>query len=457
MKRTRLTALVLTFVLLFSCFSVLPAFAEVADGQVDIVAQNIVYGEKIQIAYAVDCSVEDAVAGNVKVDYTVDGESLEAKLWKNGEETYEGKPIFVTKGFHANQFTESVSAVAYTGAEAPADATPRLYSVAEYLFAQLYKYDFINKTAEDDNLGEDGRDFFRRNLYISLMEYGTAAQQVLDGTTGDALLSNYCYIWTAENGVTINGASSALVAAGAEVTISGANSYTSIVDGVAGEPETFNGASFTATAAGLYNFSATALGSPLTVETFEDYETVTSGTTNYGTASGGSLCAYITDVDADGDKEALIYNKNTTSNSHYTLGIKNTSEGEKYTFEMDLQVSSIAADIVFYNYNSASEVSAGTNYAFVFTIKSNGTVAFQSSSNVATIEKTLSLKEWHSIKITGDRAVGGNVSLIIDGEVWATVQNAAAISHDSFKILMPKKTDVNTTIYMDNVGFNYHD
>ena len=55
MKKNRLTALILTFVLLFGCLSILPVAAdEAVDGQLTIVAQNVVYGEKIQIAYAVD-------------------------------------------------------------------------------------------------------------------------------------------------------------------------------------------------------------------------------------------------------------------------------------------------------------------------------------------------------------------------------------------------------------------
>ena len=112
MKKNRLTALILTFVLLFGCFSILPVFAEeaAADGQVKIVAQNVVYSEKIQIAYAVDYDTATA-ENDVKLSYTVDGETKLATYW--GVETINDVeyPVFVTEGFHANEFTKQVSAV----------------------------------------------------------------------------------------------------------------------------------------------------------------------------------------------------------------------------------------------------------------------------------------------------------------------------------------------------------
>ena len=476
MKTTKFTALVLTLALLIGCFSVLPVFAEenAESKQLEIVAQNIVYGEKIQIAYAVKCTLEEAQ--DVTLAYTCsDGTALKASLYKNGEILFDNKatdevenyPIFVTKGFHANQFTEVVSAVAYIGDEVPTDATYKTYSVAEYLFAQLYKYNYINKTESDG--GEDGKDFFRRNLYLSLMNYGTAAQQVINDQSGDLLLTNYCYIWTTDDAVSINGTKSALVKAGTEVSVSGAKSYTSIEGGIAGEPVTFSGQSFTATSAGVYNLSSESLINWF-IEDFNNYPLGGSGTA-YGVSTSSNLKSFILADPTneanhvlaayDGGSSDLFYGLNQTGIDNGVKISDGNNSNSKFTFEADIWFNIFDSKVIIYNYDSSNtDVTKGSNYGFILTFNPDGTLTMANVGAVATAENvSIAAKTWYNIRIEGDTQAGGKIELYVNDVLCATVEGTTKpIVTDSIKLLLPKKsTSTSALIYIDNIGINYYD
>jgi len=176
------------------------------DGQVEILAQNIVYGEKVSIAYAVNASLEDAVNGTVKVSYywEEDGvatlkpatllDTTDPKcLYNDGTTDY---PVFVTEGVAAKELIKVAFAVAYTGEAAPAEAEYSTYSAVQYLYARLYKDGFVNKT------DADGKDYNRKLLYQNLLAYGTQAQLVLD-YNADKLASDYTYVYTTSEQIKI--------------------------------------------------------------------------------------------------------------------------------------------------------------------------------------------------------------------------------------------------------------
>ena len=115
MKKTRIISLILVLSLIFGVLSVLPVSAEETDSAstaVDILAQNVVYDEKVQIAYAVDVPL--AEAENVTVEYYL--EDAPETVYKaelldvtNPNYVYKGtNPIFATLGFHATDFTDVV-------------------------------------------------------------------------------------------------------------------------------------------------------------------------------------------------------------------------------------------------------------------------------------------------------------------------------------------------------------
>lgn len=310
MKKTRIISLILVFSLIFGVLSVLPVSAEETDSDstaVEILAQNVVYDEKVQIAYAVDVPL--AEAENVTVEYYL--EDAPETVYKaelldvnNPNYIYKGtNPIFATLGFHATDFTDVVYVTAYIGDKAPENAVYKRYSVAEYFYSRLYKDDYINKTVDetdDDTIAATKPDFNRKKLYLSMVDYGRYAQEVIINDKGGnvTLITDYCYLWTTEDGITINGAKSTLVAPGAAVTLAGADSYTATK--VGGEPTDIT-ASYTAEAGVIAKIAA---------KTVEDIVTVT----DY--ESGAPYSDYVKSCDAEGNKitgdypTGDAYNKN---------------------------------------------------------------------------------------------------------------------------------------------------
>ncbi|MBO5316311.1 MAG: hypothetical protein J6B48_07785, partial [Clostridia bacterium] len=129
----------------------------------------------------------------------------------NGDGTKTSYPTFATLGFAPQNFTDVVFAVAYKGDTIPADAQYKEYSVAEYLYSRLYKDDFINKTESD------GKDYKRKVHYENMMAYGAGAQDLLN--EGEALITEYTYVYFPNNDGTVNGNASGLFLSGESVTV----------------------------------------------------------------------------------------------------------------------------------------------------------------------------------------------------------------------------------------------
>ena len=386
MKKNRLTALILTFVLLFGCFSILPVFAEeaAADGQVKIVAQNVVYSEKIQIAFAVDYDTATA-ENDVKVAYTVGGETTLATYW--GVENVKGTdyPVFVTEGFHANEFTKQVSAVAYTGEEAPAGATPKLYSVGQYFYSMLYKQNYITK----DDEGKDGA---RKALYLSAIAFGTNAQKVLDDATGNALLDQYCFVWAADD-VYINGDYAALVPAGTVLTFdaAGATGYELTING---EITELDGNTYTAVAGVKALVTGVGVGDYVNVMTYTD----------------GASSNYVKSYDADGNLITgnLPANANTltmglaTEGENQFLQVRNYANSNKVG-KTEVQLSNTVQTGNCYTFETKLNIkgaSAGYNFAQLKFVNVNGGEAVNLYLGYATVDG----KTGFAVATTGDNA-----------------------------------------------------
>ena len=170
-----------------------------------IIAHNIVYGEKVAVAFAVDATLEEAES--LKVAYYWEGDQanlknatlLDTSVAANVA-NIDGKqyPVFVTAGLPAKELTKVAYATVYTG-DAPAeDAVWESYSVAEYLYVRLYVDGFEAKTEAD------GLDYNRKLLYKSLIEYGNNAQ-IIFGYNTDKLIADYDIAYTDDITTTING------------------------------------------------------------------------------------------------------------------------------------------------------------------------------------------------------------------------------------------------------------
>lgn len=426
MKKNRLTALILTFVLLFGCLSVLPVFAEevaAEDGQLTIVAQNVVYSEKIQIAFAVDYATATA-AQDVKVAYTVDGETKLAAYW--GVETINEVeyPVFVTEGFHANEFTKQVSTVAYTGEAAPAEATPKLYCVGQYFYSMLYKHNYINASAAED--------VARKDLYQSAIAFGSNAQRVLDEKAVDSadLLNQYCFLWAAE-GVTVNGDDAALVPAGTAVTLAGAASYnigdvaTGVTSYTAAEAVV---AQVTANSGAVNPVTDYESGLPYSdyVKTYDSSDVLVE-TTQW--ATGGTTSTAGLDVDPKDATNHVLHVRTGASGADMTTKValsNNNPVGNCYTFETKVYAVGFGGDN--YKFANLKFVTANGKDALSLNLKSiNNNLATPkpslaiategTSSNIAenTIlfdynEKNIQASAWCTIRVEFYYAGGSDVS-----------------------------------------------
>ena len=150
-----------------------------------IVSKNISYSSYLYIFFAVPADTVEVGADielriyNSSSDvggtpaYVVDDYELQTITSISGspEKYY----VFKTRGIAAKNMDKAVYAqpvaVASDGTELVGDT--KSYSIAEYLYERLYKGGFI------DMVEDDGKDYLRRNLYLALLEYGSAAQRVL--------------------------------------------------------------------------------------------------------------------------------------------------------------------------------------------------------------------------------------------------------------------------------------
>lgn len=216
---TKIAILVLSLALL-ACIP-FAVSAEETSGEVEILAQNVIYNDTVSIVYAVDATVEDAKAGNVKVAYyweddetVYDAVLLDTTVADN---LYNGHPCFATTGVAPKALGRVAYATVYTGDAPAADAVWKSYSVAEYLYARLYKNGFVNKTEAD------GKDYNRKLLYQNLLDYAAQAQ-VIFNHKADELVNDLPAAYTTHEDVTINGGKFVFNVATVEPTYTGSAS-----------------------------------------------------------------------------------------------------------------------------------------------------------------------------------------------------------------------------------------
>lgn len=165
--------------------SVLAAAEESA--KVEIISNNIEYGDKLKLAYAV--YPEGLSSGDkVRVSlYDKDGVLIE-RINDHGEQTVRGLNCFTyvsTVGVPAQRISEEITAVAEVvrGGAVVASSAEQKYSVLEYLFERLTV-----------NLEEGKVSKSQRELYISLLEYAKVAERVLSDKAESDRIDRYSYV-----------------------------------------------------------------------------------------------------------------------------------------------------------------------------------------------------------------------------------------------------------------------
>lgn len=177
-KKTLVIALSLVL-LIGSVIGISVAAEGATDSTAAILAQSIVHKDKIQIAFAVDATADEVKAGDVTVEYYLDGDTEDKKtaaLYTDG--TYNGKPVLVTQGFAAQDLTSIVTATSYLNGVAKDTKT---YSVAQFLLTKINK----------DVASVDAKYVA---LYESLIDYSAKAQAVFE--PDEISINDHYIVWT---------------------------------------------------------------------------------------------------------------------------------------------------------------------------------------------------------------------------------------------------------------------
>lgn len=218
-KITKIALLVLSVALLVGAAIGFSVSAEETAKEYEILAKNVVYGDKTAVAVAVNATIEEANNETVKVAYywAEDG----AASWEKAtllntnvaNNLYEGKPTFAAAGVAAKNLGDVLYLTTYTG-DAPAnDANWISYSPAEYFYSRLYKDGFINKTEAD------GIDYNKRLMYEAQLQLSANAQVVLNHKA-DQLVSDCTMAYTNVSDITINDGKYAFASSGEAITVS---------------------------------------------------------------------------------------------------------------------------------------------------------------------------------------------------------------------------------------------
>ena len=349
-KLVKVLTLIVSLVLLFSAVCLVVG-AQEDDYTGNIEYLNIQYGDTIAVLIAVDASTADSKS--VSVMY-VDayGVEREAKFYQNMEIDGVIYPVYYTAGIAAKDLGQYISVTVYKDGQA---TDSKQISVAQYLYARLYRDGFINAT--------EGKDLNKKNLYLKHLEYAACAEQSLwndkdeNANAQRTLVTDKVYVYA--NGVVLDKnvyeKSEAIT-----LTYTGTAPEGYIFNGkwsstVGGESVVNDGEAFYPTVHAVYApcFEAAALSyydsaNAGTRFNFDDGNKPSSVVMN---SAGGTNPATVS-VKADENENYVLYDNNTKKNFGYALttGDSNKYSAGKYVFE---------ADVCF---DAVSNVSGGSLY-----------------------------------------------------------------------------------------------
>ena len=148
-----------------------------------VISANVAYADDIHPYFAIDADLVEDVA---LLSVTVDGKATEISTEKT--EIKDGVFAYVVEaaGVVAKNMGKTLPIVVKYNGEVVEETS---YSVAEYFYERLYKNGFAKKF--------DGEDCLRKELYISTLEYGAAAQKLL--APGTKLVTEFVYVVDGNN------------------------------------------------------------------------------------------------------------------------------------------------------------------------------------------------------------------------------------------------------------------
>ena len=183
----KIFVLILSLALLIGTVAGISVSADDSTGE--ILQSSIVHNDKIQIAFKVNATEADVMSEKVVLKYTWSGSEEEKTAAVRTVGSADGAYIFVTEGVAAYELAKVVTATTYIDG---VEADTKTYSVAQFLYAMLYRDGVTGATAD---------------CYEALLEYGAASQIALNQNT-DALVTDCTVVYTSVKGATIDGTNS---------------------------------------------------------------------------------------------------------------------------------------------------------------------------------------------------------------------------------------------------------
>lgn len=187
-KSTKTVSLLLVFTLLLSCFAVFGvSAAENGTKAVEIVSQNVYYGDTLKLMYAVKAeNLTSSDKVSVKL-YDASGEEIET-ITSYTTETVNGEECLVftsAYGVPAQSIETEISAkaVVVNGSSTVAESASLKYSVLEYLHERLTVSKEKGKVTADQEA-----------MYEGLLDYASRAEKVLTDKTAEEKIANYSYV-----------------------------------------------------------------------------------------------------------------------------------------------------------------------------------------------------------------------------------------------------------------------
>ncbi|MBR3805360.1 MAG: hypothetical protein IKJ13_00785 [Clostridia bacterium] len=202
-KTTKLIIFAFSLALIISAFAALGVSAAAEDeGALTIKSINIAYKDQIELLVAVD--VDYAEKDNVEVTYTVEGVEGEfiAKLHPTetcvkDDVTY---PVFYAAGIAPKDINKVMTFEAHIK-DSDATGTPYSASILDYLYARLYKQNYINATTSDD--------IKRKDLYLNTIAYASSALDVLvnlnleEAKREPLFITDYAFAWSDDDNAAV--------------------------------------------------------------------------------------------------------------------------------------------------------------------------------------------------------------------------------------------------------------
>ena len=198
-----LTLVISLALLVCGIFAVSASADDKASANIELVTLN--YGGEVRIAYTLSLSgiTAENVVLKIYDNAALTGDPYVSEF--SGEYYEEEYPIYYSKGISAKDLADYMWAVPCDKSSGAVLGRACRYSVAHY----------CNATLIDANAAED-----LKALAEDLLTYGASAQQRLiniGNIASEPLVTEYNYVYTTTNGVTLDGYSAGLYAPGAKV------------------------------------------------------------------------------------------------------------------------------------------------------------------------------------------------------------------------------------------------